>query len=82
MKTEGGGEGYPLVFDINLDQMGATNRLQYLIDGLFLDNATDTLTLKLVTYNGQYVSYWLSVLIWCSLGVNPFLVKILCQETW
>ncbi|GAQ92259.1 Ca2+-modulated nonselective cation channel polycystin [Klebsormidium nitens] len=48
-----GDPGFPVVFDINLDQAGAQARLQMLVDGLFLDNATDTLLLHLVTYNGD-----------------------------
>ncbi|GAQ83617.1 Ca2+-modulated nonselective cation channel polycystin [Klebsormidium nitens] len=48
-----GDPGFPIVFDINLDQAGAQARLQTLADGLFLDNATDSLLLHLVTYNGE-----------------------------
>ncbi|GAQ79658.1 Ca2+-modulated nonselective cation channel polycystin [Klebsormidium nitens] len=44
--------GFPIVIDVDLDQGGASDRLQYLVDGLFLDNATETLTLRLPTYNG------------------------------
>jgi hypothetical protein len=47
--------GFPLVFDINLDQAGAQARLQMLADGLFLNNATESLFLQLVTYNGELV---------------------------
>lgn len=52
--VQGKRDGFPVVFDINLDQNGAQNRLQYLMDGLFLDNATDVLTVQLVTYNGEF----------------------------
>lgn len=52
--TGNGDPGFPLVFDINLDQAGAQARLQALVDGLFLDNATDSLSLHLVTYNGEH----------------------------
>jgi hypothetical protein len=53
--TGNGDGGFPLVFDINLDQAGAQARLQTLVDGLFLDNATDSVSLQLVTYNGELV---------------------------
>ncbi|CAI5462639.1 unnamed protein product, partial [Closterium sp. Yama58-4] len=48
-----GWEGYPLVFDINLDHRGAENRLQYLVDGLFIDNATRKLEVSFITHNGE-----------------------------
>lgn len=40
------------IFDINYNNLEATESLQYLIDGFFLDNATKELTVDLVTYNG------------------------------
>ncbi|GAQ78340.1 Ca2+-modulated nonselective cation channel polycystin [Klebsormidium nitens] len=51
-QTEGEGKGFPIVFDINLAQDQAQSRLQYLQDGLFIDNATDVITMRLITYNG------------------------------
>lgn len=50
---------YPLIFDINLSNQGATNRLQYLVDGLYLDNATSTVNVYLITYNGEPTVYHL-----------------------
>jgi len=47
-----GYSGYPLVFDINLNADGADRRLQYLVDGSYIDNATRSITVSLVTYNG------------------------------
>ena len=41
-----------LVFDINLDYTNTMNRLQYLVDGHYIDNATDTLSVMLITFNG------------------------------
>lgn len=50
---EAGFLGYPLVFDINLNAQAADRRLQYLIDGSYIDNATRSITVSLVTYNGM-----------------------------
>lgn len=41
------------MFDINLSQENAANRLQYLADALYLDNATDIVTVRVITYNGE-----------------------------
>ena len=53
MLLQGEDEGFPIVFDINLAQSQAQARLRYLEDGLFIDNATDVLKLRLVSYNGK-----------------------------
>lgn len=50
---ETGYTGYPLVFDINLNADAANRRLQYLIDGSYIDNSTRSITVSLVTYNGM-----------------------------
>lgn len=55
--SQGLPSGFPVVIDVNLDQTGASNRLQYLVDGLYLDNATETLTVRLPTYNGKRSCY-------------------------
>lgn len=44
---------FPLVFDINLDYTSAMNRLQYLVDGNYIDNATQSVEMLLTTYNGE-----------------------------
>ncbi|GJP53169.1 hypothetical protein CLOM_g12358 [Closterium sp. NIES-68] len=44
---------FPLLFDVNLDSRAAAARLQYLVDGFFIDNATRTITAQLLTYNGE-----------------------------
>ncbi|GJP56726.1 hypothetical protein CLOM_g15778 [Closterium sp. NIES-68] len=46
-------EGYPLVFDINLDYQGAMNRLRYLVDGAYIDNATRQVEVSFITHNGE-----------------------------
>ncbi|CAI5467891.1 unnamed protein product [Closterium sp. Yama58-4] len=43
---------FPVVFDVNLDSGAAAARLQYLVDGFFIDNATRTITAQMLTYNG------------------------------
>lgn len=49
---DGGTPAFPFVFDINLDNVGATRRLQYLADGSFLDNLTREVSVSLISYNG------------------------------
>ncbi|CAI7881097.1 unnamed protein product [Closterium sp. NIES-53] len=44
---------YPLVFDVNLDSEAATRRLQYLVDGNYIDNATRSVQVSFVTFNGE-----------------------------
>lgn len=51
--TKGYSPGYTVVFDTNLNYQQAVDRLQYLQDGFFIDNATKSLTVQLVTYNGD-----------------------------
>ena len=41
------------MFDINLHYEDAMNRLQYLIDGHYIDNATDSIDVMVLTYNGE-----------------------------
>ncbi|CAI5506833.1 unnamed protein product, partial [Closterium sp. Naga37s-1] len=53
-------EGYPLVFDINLDHRGAENRLRYLVDGLYIDNATRKLEVSFITHNGESSTFVLT----------------------
>ncbi|CAI7840832.1 unnamed protein product, partial [Closterium sp. NIES-54] len=44
---------FPIVFDVNLDNVGATRRLQYLVDGFFIDNYTRTINVGLITRNAN-----------------------------
>ncbi|CAI5491725.1 unnamed protein product [Closterium sp. Naga37s-1] len=44
---------FPIVFDVNLDNAGATRRLQYLVDGFFIDNYTRTINVGLITRNAN-----------------------------
>ncbi|CAI7737974.1 unnamed protein product [Closterium sp. NIES-54] len=53
-------EGYPLVFDINLDHRGAENRLRYLVDGLYIDNATRKLEVSFITHNSESSTFVLT----------------------
>eukprot|EP00897_Mesotaenium_endlicherianum_P006639 jgi/Mesen1/6002/ME000306S05267 len=46
-------DGYAMVLDINLNNAEATSRLQYLVDGFFLDNGTRQMFVQLITYNGD-----------------------------
>ena len=50
---QAGFQRYPTVFDINLDYTNTMNRLQYLVDGHYIDNATASVDLKLITFNGK-----------------------------
>ncbi|CAI5928090.1 unnamed protein product [Closterium sp. NIES-64] len=43
---------FPVIFDINLDNEAATQRLQYLADSFFIDNATQSVSVAMLTYNG------------------------------
>ena len=43
-----------IVFDINLDYTNAMNRLQYLVDGHYLDNATDNVDVTVMSFNGRF----------------------------
>eukprot|EP00897_Mesotaenium_endlicherianum_P009508 jgi/Mesen1/8586/ME000005S08552 len=45
--------GFSAIFDINLSSEEAQSRLSYLIEGYFIDNATRTVEVQLVTYNGN-----------------------------
>ena len=47
-------QDFPLVFDINLDYPSTMSRLQYLVDGYYIDNATDSIDVTLVTFNGEW----------------------------
>lgn len=51
--TRGYSAGYSIIFDSNLDNTGAKQHLQYLLDGFFLDNATTSLLAQLITFNGE-----------------------------
>ncbi|CAI5468334.1 unnamed protein product [Closterium sp. Yama58-4] len=44
---------FPVIFDINLDNEAATRRLQYLADSFFIDNATQSVSVAMLTYNGD-----------------------------
>lgn len=44
---------FDYIFDINFDNEEATASLKYLKDGNFIDNATKSLDIQLVTYNGE-----------------------------
>ncbi|CAI5467894.1 unnamed protein product, partial [Closterium sp. Yama58-4] len=48
-----GSSRFPLVFDVNLDNGAATRRLQYLVDGFFLDNYTRSIDVVLITRNAN-----------------------------
>ncbi|CAI5932184.1 unnamed protein product [Closterium sp. NIES-65] len=48
-----GSSRFPLVFDVNLDNGAATRRLQYLVDGFFVDNYTRSIDVVLITRNGE-----------------------------
>lgn len=41
------------MFDINLSNRGAMRRLQYLVDGLYLDENTSSVDAYLITFNGE-----------------------------
>lgn len=43
----------PLVFDINLDRRNAMRRMQYLVDGGYIDNQTKSVDVQLITFNGE-----------------------------
>ena len=43
----------PIVFDINLDYTSAMNRMQYLVDGHYIDNGTESVDVQFITYNGE-----------------------------
>ena len=57
LPLQAGFQRYPLVFDINLDYTNTMNRLQYLVDGHYIDNATASVSLKLITFNGEPVGW-------------------------
>ncbi|GJP51052.1 hypothetical protein CLOM_g10222 [Closterium sp. NIES-68] len=44
---------FPVIFDINLDNEAATRRLQYLADSFFIDNSTQSISVAMLTYNGD-----------------------------
>lgn len=46
---------FQYIFDINFDNAEASESLQYLKDGFFIDNATKSLDVQLITYNGEKV---------------------------
>ncbi|CAI5528111.1 unnamed protein product [Closterium sp. Naga37s-1] len=48
-----GSSRFPLVFDVNLDNGAATRRLQYLVDGFFVDNYTRSIDVVLITRNAN-----------------------------
>ena len=52
------------MFDINLDYTQAMNRLQYLVDGNYIDNATKSVQVLLTTYNGQCCGTPGGALLW------------------
>ncbi|KAK3286177.1 TRP-like ion channel Pkd2, partial [Cymbomonas tetramitiformis] len=45
-------DGFPVVFDINLNNSMATMYLTYLQDGVFFDSLTKEVNVELATYNG------------------------------
>ncbi|CAI5997861.1 unnamed protein product [Closterium sp. NIES-65] len=45
---------FPVIFDINLDNEAATQRLQYLADSFFIDNATQSVSVAMLTYNDAF----------------------------
>ncbi|CAI5462638.1 unnamed protein product [Closterium sp. Yama58-4] len=50
----------PLVFDINLDYEAAMRRLQYLVDGSYIDNGTRTVDVSFITFNGDSLTFVLT----------------------
>ncbi|CAI7792460.1 unnamed protein product [Closterium sp. NIES-53] len=51
---------YPLVFGINLDNEAATRRLQYLVDGSYIDNGTRSIDISFITFNGETLTFVLT----------------------
>ncbi|CAI5516018.1 unnamed protein product [Closterium sp. Naga37s-1] len=54
---------HPLVFDINLDNEAATKRLQYLVDGSYIDNGTRSVDVTFITFNGETLTFVLTTVI-------------------
>ncbi|CAI5983995.1 unnamed protein product, partial [Closterium sp. NIES-65] len=60
---------YPLVFDINLDNEAATRRLQYLVDGSYIDNGTRSIDVSFITFNGETLTFVLTT-VTCTLDAG------------
>ena len=50
---EGRAKGFPIWFDINLSEYEADRWYRYIVEGLFLDENTKTVTAELVVYNAE-----------------------------
>jgi len=46
-------DGFPVFFDINLSEKAAYNLVQYLRDGFYMDELTDSVSMQMVLYNGK-----------------------------
>ena len=53
MPMDGFADGFPVFFDINLSEDGAMKYFTYVLEGLYLDDLAQKLTVQLVTYNGE-----------------------------
>ncbi|CAI5484981.1 unnamed protein product, partial [Closterium sp. Yama58-4] len=60
---------YPLVFGINLDNEAATRRLQYLVDGSYIDNGTRSIDVSFITFNGETLTFVLTT-VSCTLDAG------------
>ena len=52
--VQGGLDAHLLVFDINLNQENAMRRMQYLVDGHYIDNQTTSVDVQFITFNGEW----------------------------
>ncbi|CAI5497442.1 unnamed protein product [Closterium sp. Naga37s-1] len=64
---------FPVIFDINLDNEAATQRLQYLADSFFIDNATQSVSVAMLTYNGAS---------WHGVGVSRLGCRAMPTPQW
>ncbi|CAI5971213.1 unnamed protein product, partial [Closterium sp. NIES-64] len=60
---------FPLVFDINLDNEGATRRLHYLVEGGYIDNSTRSIDVTFITFNGEARTFVLTT-VTCSVNTG------------
>ncbi|GJP79153.1 hypothetical protein CLOP_g9398 [Closterium sp. NIES-67] len=60
---------FPLVFDINLDNDAATRRLEYLVEGGYIDNSTRNIQVSFITFNGEARTFVLTT-VSCSVSAG------------